>query len=100
MARAKDEVTEGDSLAVTLQRTGYFPPTVIHMVSVGEQAGALESMLLRVADAYDREVTAKLGRFTSVLGPAMILAMSLGIGFMVFAVLEPLLELQQMSQGF
>ncbi len=100
VARAKDEVTEGDSLAVTLQRTGYFPPTVIHMVSVGEQAGALESMLLRVADAYDREVTAKLGRFTSVLGPAMILAMSLGIGFMVFAVLEPLLELQQMSQGF
>jgi general secretion pathway protein F len=95
--RARQAVTEGESLAVTLQKTGYFPSTVIRMVAVGERAGALESMLIRVADAYDREVELELNRFTAFLGPILLLIMAGGVAFMVFAILEPLLGMQQFS---
>jgi general secretion pathway protein F len=95
--KARQAVTEGESLAVTLQKTGYFPPTVIHMVAVGERAGALESMLIRVADAYDREVELELNRFTAFLGPMLLLIMAGGVAFMVFAILEPLLGMQQFA---
>ena len=52
---AKKAVTEGDALASTLKRSGQFPATMIHMVAVGEKAGQLEQMLMRVADAYERD---------------------------------------------
>jgi len=94
---ARQGVTEGESLAETLKATRHFPPTVIHMVAVGERAGALESMLVRVADAYDREVELELDRFTAVLGPLLLLVMAGGVAFMVFAILEPLLDMQKFA---
>ena len=57
---AKQAVTEGESLAATLKKSGQFPATMIHMVAVGEKAGQLEQMLERVADAYESEVDTKL----------------------------------------
>jgi general secretion pathway protein F len=95
--QARAAVTEGESLANTLKKTTYFPPAVIHMVAVGERAGALETMLLRVAEAYDREVDLKLNRFTAILGPVLLIVMAVGVGFMVFAILEPLLQMQKLA---
>ncbi len=96
--KAKEAVTEGESLAVTLQRSGEFPPTVNHMISVGEQAGQLESMLLRVADAYDNEVSMQLEKMTSVLEPLMIVIMGGTIAFVVFSLLMPIMEMSQFPQ--
>src|SRR5690606_22303586 len=62
---AKRAVTEGESLAVTLKKSGQFPATMIHMVAVGERAGQLEQMLERVATTYESEVDTKLSRFTA-----------------------------------
>src|SRR4029079_2804202 len=59
---AKKAVTEGESLAQTLKKSGHFPPTMIHMVAVGEKAGQLEQMLERVATTYETEVDTKLSR--------------------------------------
>ena len=66
---AKKAVTEGESLAQTLKKSGQFPATMIHMVAVGEKAGQLEQMLERVAATYEAEVDTKLSRFTALLEP-------------------------------
>ena len=95
---AKIAVTEGESLAVTLQRSGQFPATVSHMIAVGERAGQLESMLLRVADAYENEVSMKLEKMTSVLEPVMLVVMGGAVAFVVFSILMPIMEMSQFPQ--
>jgi len=93
---SRTAVTEGESLALTLRKTGHFPPTMTHMIGVGEKAGELEQMLVRVADAYDTEVDAKVTRLTSLLEPLMIVGMGLGVGFIVYAILKPIMDMSNM----
>jgi len=94
---AKRAVTEGDSLASTLKRSGQFPATMIHMVAVGEKAGQLEQMLERVAIAYESEVDTKLTRLTSLLEPLMLVIMGGAVAFIVFSILQPIMDLGQLS---
>ena len=94
---AKKAVTEGESLAQTLKKSGQFPPTMIHMVSVGEKAGQLEQMLERVATTYEAEVDTKLGRFTALLEPLMLVFMGGAVAFIVFSILQPIMDLGQLS---
>jgi general secretion pathway protein F len=65
----KNSVREGESIAAPLQRSGQFPPIVIHMVSIGEKTGNLETMLERVADTYDMEVDNTVSALTTLLEP-------------------------------
>ncbi len=90
---AKIAVTEGESLAVTLKKSGQFPPTMIHMVAVGERAGQLEQMLARVAETYEAEVDIKLGRLTAMLEPLMLVFMGGAVAFIVFSILQPIMDL-------
>jgi general secretion pathway protein F len=94
---AKRAVTEGESLAQTLKKSGHFPPTMIHMVAVGEKAGQLEQMLERVASTYDSEVDTKLSRFTALLEPLMLVVMGGAVAFIVFSILQPIMDLGQLS---
>ena len=94
---AKKAVTEGESLAQTLKRSGHFPPTMIHMVAVGERAGQLEQMLQRVAETYELEVDTKLGRFTALLEPLMLVVMGGAVAFIVFSILQPIMDLGNLS---
>jgi general secretion pathway protein F len=90
---AKRAVTEGESLAQTLKKSGQFPPTMIHMTAVGEKAGQLEQMLGRVADAYESEIETKLSRFISLLEPLMLLGMGIVVAFIVISILQPIMDL-------
>jgi general secretion pathway protein F len=90
---AKIAVTEGESLAVTLRRSGHFPPTVIHMIAVGERAGQLEQMLSRIADTYEGEIDVKLARFTTILEPLMLVVMGGTVAFVVFSILQPIMDM-------
>jgi general secretion pathway protein F len=90
---AKKAVTEGESLAATLKRSNQFPSTMIHMVAVGERAGQLEQMLQRIADAYEAEVDMKLGRLTTMLEPLMLVVMGGAVGFVVFSILQPIMDM-------
>jgi general secretion pathway protein F len=90
---AKQAVTEGESLAVTLRRSGHFPPTVIHMIAVGERAGQLEQMLSRVADTFEADVDVKLTRFTTLLEPLMLVVMGGSVAFVVFSILQPIMDM-------
>ena len=95
---AKRAITEGESLAVTLKRSGEFPPSVTHMIAVGEKSGALEDMLLRVADSYESEVETKLDNLTGMLEPIMLVVMGGSVAFVVFSILMPMMEMQKLTQ--
>ena len=93
VATARENIKEGESIAVPLKRSGEFPPIVIQMISIGEQSGDLEEMLDTLADSYEKEVRYTMDRLTSMLEPIMIVALSVVIGFIVFAVVMPILKI-------
>ena len=94
---AKQAVTEGDALATTLRRSAQFPGTMVKMIEVGEQSGQLEEMLQKVAENYEGEVDRQLTKFTAMLEPLMIVAMSMMVGFIVISILTPLMDLGQIG---
>lgn len=89
--RAK--VAEGAAFGASLRETGVFPPVMVRMVSIGEESGEVEAMLFKVADMYDSQVDGALSSLTSLLEPVMILIMGVVMGFIVFAILLPVLNL-------
>ena len=95
--KAKRAVTEGESLAQTLKKSGQFPPTMIHMTAVGERAGQLEQMLERVATTYESEVDVKLSRMTALLEPLILVVMGGIVAFIVFSILQPIMDLGNLS---
>ncbi len=95
---ARDAIREGESIAVTLKKSGHFPAMMCHMVAVGERSGQLETMLENVASAYERDVHAKVARLTTLLAPLMIVVMAVGVGFIVMSIITPILDLQQIAE--
>mgnify|MGYP002630223909 CR=1 FL=1 len=95
---ARLAVKEGASLADPLKRSGRFPPIVTHMIAIGERSGALEEMLNVVAEAYENEVENRVASLTSLLEPMMIVGMGVTIAIIVFAVLLPILQLNEFVQ--
>jgi general secretion pathway protein F len=95
---ARDAIREGESIAAPLKRSGKFPSMMVHMVAVGERSGQLEPMLENVAGAYERDVEGKVARLTTVLSPMIIVLMALVVVFIVFSVLQPILEMQDFVQ--
>jgi len=91
--KAREDIQQGESIAGSLRRSGYFPSVVLHMIAVGERAGQLETMLGNVADAYEAEVEMKLSRMTTLLEPIMIVAMGGAVAFIVFSILIPILDM-------
>ncbi len=95
----KDSVKEGESLAEPLKRSGQFPPIVTQMIAIGEKTGELETMLERVADAYDQQVDTKVSTLTTLLEPIMIVVMGAVVSFIVLSILFPILKLNQIARG-
>lgn len=95
---ARESIREGESIAQPLRRSGEFPSVVCHMIAVGERSGQLEAMLENVAAAYDVEVDMKIARLTTLLEPLMILAMGGSVGFIVFSILMPILQMNEFVQ--
>lgn len=92
---ARDAIREGESIATPLKRSGHFPPVMVHMVAVGERTGQLEEMLENVAIAYEAEVDQRILRLTTLLEPVMIISMALVVGFIVFSILMPILQMNE-----
>ncbi len=95
---ARESVREGEGIAKPLREGDRFPPIVTHMIAVGEQSGQLEEMLIHVADAYDQQVEVRVGAMTSILEPLLIVVMGAVVGGIAFAILMPLLQLNEMIQ--
>jgi len=95
---AAGSIREGESIAGPLKRSGDFPPIVTHMIAVGERSGQLEQMLENVARAYDSQVETRVQALTSLLEPLMIVFMGGGVGFIAFAILMPLIQMNDFIQ--
>ncbi|EFK11487.1 general secretion pathway protein F [delta proteobacterium NaphS2] len=89
-------VKEGDRLSKPLRDTGIFPPLAIQMITVGEETGRLDRMLLRVAESYEKMVRNMVKRLISLLEPTMILFMGLVVGFVVVSMLMAVFSMNEM----
>lgn len=96
---ARVDIREGDSIAPPLKRSGEFPPLVTHMIAIGEKSGQLEEMLENVAYSYNQQVDVRIQALTTVLEPLMIVFMGIGAAVVVFAIMLPILQLNQMVGG-
>ena len=95
---AINSIREGESIAQPLKRSGDFPPIVTHMIAVGEKSGQLETMLENVARAYDTQVDTRVQALTSLLEPLMMIVMGGAVGFIAFAILMPLIQMNDFVQ--
>jgi type IV pilus assembly protein PilC len=91
--QARQHVTAGGTLADPLKTTPVFPAMVVHMISVGENTGALDAMLGKIADFYDDEVDAAVAAMTSLLEPAMIVFLGVSVGGIVIAMYLPIFKM-------
>jgi type IV pilus assembly protein PilC len=94
----QDSVREGESLATPLAKHSTFPAMVVQMMAVGEETGALDTMLSKVADFYDQEVEAAVASLTSMIEPILIAVMGAAVGGMVVALYMPLFNIINLVQ--
>ncbi len=90
VSKAKIKIKEGERISHPLEETGEFPPMVIDMIAVGEETGALDDMLQKISDFYDREVDYTIDAFTTMIEPVLITLMGGIIGFIVISLYLPL----------
>ncbi len=86
-------IKEGENIADPLAKSGVFPPMVVRMVSVGEQAGELEKMLGKIADFYDAQVDAAISGLTSMIEPLIIAFLGIVIGAIVICMFLPIFKI-------
>ncbi|MBL8274336.1 MAG: type II secretion system inner membrane protein GspF [Xanthomonadales bacterium] len=95
---AADEVKTGGGLAWALGRSKRFPSLALQMISVGEESGELDGMLLKVADTFDGEVKRSIDRSLAALVPMLTIVMALLVAFIMLAILLPILDLSRNIQ--
>lgn len=93
IAKVHDCIREGESIVKPLAASRVFPLMVVNMIDVGEETGALDTMLIKVADTYDEEIDVTISALTSLLEPFLIVLMGLIVGFIVVAMFLPLVSL-------
>jgi type II secretory pathway component PulF len=102
LAREIDNVAEkvkgGESLATPLEASGYFPALLVQIVSIGEQTGKLDELLLNAADTFDTEADSAINRFMAIFPAVLILLLALVVGFIIIATLLPIV-MMQLSAG-
>jgi type IV pilus assembly protein PilC len=93
--QARASIREGDEISAPLERSGMFPPLVVHMVGIGEETGSLSFMLSKIADHYEQEVDAMLASLTAMLEPILIVMLGGIVGFIVISMFMPMIAMIQ-----
>lgn len=93
LENVRQRVAEGADISTPLKQSQVFPPVVGYMIAVGEESGRLEELLKKIAQAYDEEVEVAAQKLTSLLEPLMIVLMAGVVGFIVMAIMLPILQM-------
>jgi len=96
---ARASIREGERIGEPLARSKLFPPMVVQMVSIGEESGALDPMLSKVADFYEDEVDSAVASLTAAIEPVLIISLGVMVGFIVIALFLPLVAVIQNLSG-
>lgn len=91
------QVSQGKTLATPMEQSGYFPPMLVQIVAMGERSGRLEELLGHAARAMEERTEATLKLVTTLLPPLLVVTMAGVVGFIVLAILLPMLELQDVA---
>jgi len=92
-------ISQGETIAAPLRASGVFPPMVVQMISIGEQTGALDEMLSKIADFYDDEVDSAVDAMTAAIEPIMIVVMGTMVGGMLVAMYLPMFKMSSVVGG-
>jgi len=95
----RDGIREGESFAEPLRQAKIVEPMVVNMIDVGEETGALDEMLEKVAETYDEEVEVMISGMVSLLEPVMVITLGLIVGFIVVALFMPMVTMLQSMSG-
>ena len=95
MMDAKDQVMRGMALSRPLKTCGLFPPMVVHMVSIGEETGNIETMLENVANYYEDDVQVATEQVMALMEPMIIVVMAIVVGVLIMAIMQPMLTLYE-----
>jgi type IV pilus assembly protein PilC len=91
--KARDKISEGHDMAGPLAESRVFPSMVVQMIGVGEQTGAMDQMLQKIADFYEEEVDAAVGAMTSLIEPIMMAFLGVVVGGLIVAMYLPIFNL-------
>ncbi|MGN6103888.1 MAG: type II secretion system F family protein [Kofleriaceae bacterium] len=97
--RARDRISEGHDMAGPLAESKVFPSMVVQMIGVGEQTGAMDQMLQKIADFYEEEVDASVAAMTSLIEPVMMAFLGVVVGGLIIAMSLPIFKLAGNLQG-
>jgi len=89
----RESISQGNTISEPLKECGVFPPMVTSMIAVGEQTGALDEMLDKIASFYDSEVDTAVEALTAIIEPVMIVVMGVVVGGMLIAMYLPMFKL-------
>jgi type II secretory pathway component PulF len=92
--KVAEKVRGGATLAEPLAQSGYFPPLLVQITSVGEQTGKLDELLLNAAETFDEQADAAINRFVAVYPAVLILLLALIVGFIIASTLLPLVMME------
>lgn len=95
-----EKVKRGESLAEPLGESGYFPPLLVQITSIGEETGKLDEMLLNAAETFDTEADAALNRFMAIFPACLIFLLAIIIGFIIAATLLPIVMMSLSGGAF
>ena len=92
-SRIREDVAVGHQLQMAMQQTEVFPNMVVQMAAIGEEAGSLDTMLIKVAEAFEEEVSNAVDSLSSLLEPAIIVFVGIVVGAMVVAMYLPIFKM-------
>ncbi|WP_026507500.1 type II secretion system F family protein [Butyrivibrio sp. MC2013] len=95
MLETRDAVVAGQPMSSALENTGRFPPMMYHMIRIGEESGSTDEMLEKLADYYDEEVEAATAQMMAAMEPMIIIVLAGVVGFLIAAVMSPMLSMYQ-----
>jgi type II secretion system protein F len=96
ISSVREATRKGRGIAEPLKNSEIFPPIAVHMITVGEETGRLDEMLVKIADRFDSEVRTTVKRMLALLEPVLILIMGIMVGFIVIAMLTAIFSINEL----